>query len=203
MPEAVDARRANSRWIALGITGANLGRMESRASRKHGLLPLPAGERGGVRGLRTIDGAVPPHPRPLPVGERESRRAGIESVLITKVCVDMNGTCFSVSEKLAAMAGLRFASISWLVRDPSLTPGARPGVFSWRRKRMPPLQGGWCGGSAGNPASGFRGEGKPGSCVLTPWGGKRSLDNIEADRAGRSERAPGLITAGRISAPRF
>src|SRR5258705_3823531 len=37
------------------------------ACREHGLLPLPAGERGGVRGLRTIDSAVPPHPRPLHV----------------------------------------------------------------------------------------------------------------------------------------
>src|SRR5262245_52840294 len=139
------------------IVRANLGRMESRASRKHGLLPLPAGERGGVRGLRTIDGAVPPHPRPLPVGERESRRAGIESVLITKVCVDMNGTCFSVSEKLAAMAGLRFASISWLVRDPSLTPGARPGVFFLAPKKNASAPGGLVRRQCGEPGFGVSG----------------------------------------------
>src|SRR5215813_9604930 len=53
---------------------ASFGRMEPRVCREHGLLPLPAGERGGVRGF-TIEGLGPPHPHPLPAGERESRRA--------------------------------------------------------------------------------------------------------------------------------
>src|SRR4051794_31374901 len=48
--------------------------MEARASREHGRLPLPKGE-GWGEGLQTIESSLPPHPHPLPVGERESRRA--------------------------------------------------------------------------------------------------------------------------------
>src|SRR6185436_12349014 len=59
------------RWEAayteMGRQGAEF---EAWEWRECGRLPLPAGERGGVRGLRSIDSAVPPHPHPLPVGER-------------------------------------------------------------------------------------------------------------------------------------
>src|SRR5262249_32367042 len=53
---------------------ASSGRMEPRVCREHGLLPLPAGERGGARGF-TIEGLGPPHPPPLPAGERDPRCA--------------------------------------------------------------------------------------------------------------------------------
>jgi len=36
-----------------------------------GGLPLPGGERVGVRGVEPIEGPRPPHPIPLPNGERE------------------------------------------------------------------------------------------------------------------------------------
>jgi hypothetical protein len=39
-----------------------------------GLLPLPKGE-GWGEGLQTIENHDPPHPNPLPCGERESRLA--------------------------------------------------------------------------------------------------------------------------------
>src|SRR5262245_29039015 len=45
-------------------------RLKARPSGTCGLLPLPKGE-----GLQTIDRRDPPHPLPLPDGERESRRA--------------------------------------------------------------------------------------------------------------------------------
>src|SRR5262245_25804018 len=45
-------------------------------SRECGLLPLPKGE-GWGEGLQTIDRSAPPHPNPLPAGEREYRRAAI------------------------------------------------------------------------------------------------------------------------------
>src|SRR5262245_25934845 len=46
----------------------------ARANRDCGQLPLPKGE-GWGEGLQTIERSEPPHPNPLPVGERESRRA--------------------------------------------------------------------------------------------------------------------------------
>ena len=52
--------------------------LKARLSHDRGLLPLPKGE-GWGEGLQTIDGLEPPHPNPLPCGERESRRAVIKS----------------------------------------------------------------------------------------------------------------------------
>src|SRR5215813_6320579 len=49
---------------------------KARPSRECGRLPLPKGE-GWGEGLQTIDRSEPPHPNPLPDGERESRRAVI------------------------------------------------------------------------------------------------------------------------------
>src|SRR5206468_2592689 len=49
---------------------------KARPSRECGLLPLPKGE-GWGEGLQTIDRFEPPHPNPLPCGERESGRAVI------------------------------------------------------------------------------------------------------------------------------
>jgi len=48
------------------------------ATNKLGVLPLPGGERVGVRGQVTLDKPLPPHParfarRPLPTGERWSK----------------------------------------------------------------------------------------------------------------------------------
>jgi hypothetical protein len=39
--------------------------------RKLGAFPLPGGERVRVRGFEPIEGFRPPHPIPLPNGERE------------------------------------------------------------------------------------------------------------------------------------
>jgi hypothetical protein len=36
-----------------------------------GAFPLPVGERVRVRGFEPIEGLIPPHPTPLPSGERE------------------------------------------------------------------------------------------------------------------------------------
>src|SRR5215510_1577259 len=54
--------------------------------RKLGALPLPGGERVGVRGRVTLDTLVPPHParcarRPLPTGERSSKWHRLRSTL--------------------------------------------------------------------------------------------------------------------------
>src|SRR5689334_8560374 len=48
--------------------------IKAEASRECGRLPLPKGE-GWGEGLQTSDRSEPPHPNPLPVGEREFRRA--------------------------------------------------------------------------------------------------------------------------------
>jgi len=50
---------------------------KARPGRELGRLPLPKGE-GWGEGLQTIDRPEPPHPNPLPCGERESRRAMME-----------------------------------------------------------------------------------------------------------------------------
>src|SRR5262250_2711684 len=55
---------------------------EARPSRDCGLLPLPKGE-GWGEGLQPIERSEPPHPNPLPCGERESRRAVVEAVPAT------------------------------------------------------------------------------------------------------------------------
>src|SRR5215510_9319251 len=47
---------------------------EARPSQDCGRPPLPKGE-GWGEGLQTIESSLPPHPHPLRVGERESRRA--------------------------------------------------------------------------------------------------------------------------------
>jgi hypothetical protein len=39
-----------------------------------GAFPLPRGERVRVRGFEPIERLVPPHPTPLPNGEREQTR---------------------------------------------------------------------------------------------------------------------------------
>src|SRR5262245_40366331 len=52
-------------------------RFRARASRDCGLLPLPKGE-GWGEGLQTFERFDPPHPNPLPCGERESRRAAMQ-----------------------------------------------------------------------------------------------------------------------------
>src|SRR5262249_40984762 len=52
-------------------------RLKARPRGTCGLLPLPKGE-GWGEGLQTIERSVPPPPTPLPVGERESRRASLE-----------------------------------------------------------------------------------------------------------------------------
>src|SRR4051812_22487865 len=49
------------------------GRKDAQRHRGFGRLPLPVGERGGVRGCVTLDRFVPPHAltcQPLPRGER-------------------------------------------------------------------------------------------------------------------------------------
>src|SRR5499426_1061027 len=58
--------------------------LRSRGSNELGGLPLPNGERVGVRGRVTLDRFVPPHPdrcaiRPLPRGERWSKRHSLVS----------------------------------------------------------------------------------------------------------------------------
>src|SRR6266850_5072996 len=50
---------------------------KARPCRECGLLPLPKGE-GWGEGLQTIDRSEPPHPTPLPCGERDSRRAAVK-----------------------------------------------------------------------------------------------------------------------------
>jgi hypothetical protein len=52
-----------------------------------GALPLPEGERVGVRGFRPIERAEPPHPRPLPQREREP------TVLVETPWIKPTGTC--------------------------------------------------------------------------------------------------------------
>src|SRR5215470_2380571 len=54
--------------------------------------PSPEGRGGGVRGYKTIESPVPPHPHPLPVGERESRRARGNTV-------DPNTVQFAITAK--------------------------------------------------------------------------------------------------------
>jgi hypothetical protein len=39
--------------------------------RERGAFPLPGGERVRVRGFGPIEGLTPPHPIPIPNGERE------------------------------------------------------------------------------------------------------------------------------------
>jgi hypothetical protein len=57
---------------------------EARPSHEFGRLPLPQGE-GWGEGLQTIDRSEPPHPNPLPDGERESGRAAMEGRVLNSV----------------------------------------------------------------------------------------------------------------------
>jgi glutamate 5-kinase len=54
--------------------------MKARTFRALGLLPLPFGERAGVRGDRPIQRSLPPHPCPLSRGERESAEFAANSL---------------------------------------------------------------------------------------------------------------------------
>src|SRR5215468_3591910 len=47
-----------------------------RGRNDFGVLPLPAGERVGVRGLYRTREALTPHPTPLPMGEGADRACG-------------------------------------------------------------------------------------------------------------------------------
>ena len=51
--------------------------LKARPGHDRGLLPLPKGE-GWGEGLQTIERPDPPHPNPLPCGERESLRAAVK-----------------------------------------------------------------------------------------------------------------------------
>src|SRR5215813_12018474 len=59
-------------------------RLKARLSHDCGLLPLPKGE-GWGEGSQPIDRSSPSHPHPLPVGERESRRA-VVGVCASHIC---------------------------------------------------------------------------------------------------------------------
>jgi hypothetical protein len=62
------------------------GELDARCFRESGELPLPKGERVGVRGSRTLDRPEPPDPHPLPCGERGP------SVLAATFCINLSGT---------------------------------------------------------------------------------------------------------------
>src|SRR5262245_49394513 len=69
-------------WVCAAILPAGAVErqlLSAGTSGECGLLPLPEGE-GWGEGLQTSDSLVPPHPHPLPVGEREYRRAAPEVV---------------------------------------------------------------------------------------------------------------------------
>src|SRR5690242_3116651 len=53
--------------------------------RERGRLPLPKGE-GWGEGLQTIERPEPPHPNPLPYGEREFRRAAFRVSALQPKC---------------------------------------------------------------------------------------------------------------------
>ena len=64
--------------------------LDQRQRNELGGLPLPAGERAGVRGFGSIDRPGPPHPprsarRPLPCGERWSPRRRLVSITLTLI----------------------------------------------------------------------------------------------------------------------
>src|SRR5215813_13316661 len=80
--------------MAIDSVVEGMKRLKARPSREHGLLPLPAGERGGVRGLRSR-GWFPLTPTLSPLGRGSPAVPQIEAVLITKVWIEMNGTCSS------------------------------------------------------------------------------------------------------------
>src|SRR5262249_28270424 len=68
----------NSSLAASGKLKASFGRMEHGYAASTACSLPPQGRGGGVRGF-TIEGLGPPHPHPLPAGERESRRAANRS----------------------------------------------------------------------------------------------------------------------------
>jgi hypothetical protein len=61
--------------------------LKARASRECGRLPLPAGERGGVRGLRTNKSCSALTPALSPLGRGSPAVPRLESVLMTEVCI--------------------------------------------------------------------------------------------------------------------
>src|SRR5262245_43637052 len=61
--------------VAMGCSpGLHAGELKTEGCNRLGLLPLPAGERGGVRGFGSIDEPVTPSPPPSPQMGRGSRR---------------------------------------------------------------------------------------------------------------------------------
>src|SRR5262245_52826819 len=66
-----------------------------------GLLPLPIGERGGVRGDRSLDTFEPPHPNPLPSGEREHT----ERVALSLINFDQLSRFESPAMRVAGSSG--------------------------------------------------------------------------------------------------
>src|SRR5262249_51306523 len=78
-------------------------------------LPLPSGERVGVRGTQPLD-RKPPHPTPLPSGERE------QAVLAAYPWLHSTETCFSPRGRYAAFAGAfrSFPTLRERITSPSL-----------------------------------------------------------------------------------
>ena len=71
-----------------------------RCGSEFGGLPLPVGERGGVRGARSLDRFEPPHPNPLPI------RTGFTRVGINVVEVETSDFAASGTHRVAARSRL-------------------------------------------------------------------------------------------------
>jgi len=60
---------------------------EAERCRELGAFPLPKGERARVRGFELIEGIRPPHPTPLPNGEREPTTDAARVRLTSRSCM--------------------------------------------------------------------------------------------------------------------
>jgi ABC-type nitrate/sulfonate/bicarbonate transport system substrate-binding protein len=118
-----------TRWVEAGL-GATLAILDHCTRGELSALPLPAGEREGVRGFGSIDRSDPPHPpryarRPLPFGERWRSWHRLASISFGSIVVLLCASNIAASADTLRVGKAGREAFSFVPAD----IGARAGIF--------------------------------------------------------------------------
>ena len=118
-----------TRWVEAGL-GATLAILDHCTRGELSALPLPAGEREGVRGFGSIDRSDPPHPpryarRPLPFGERWRSWHRLASISFGSIVVLLCASNIAAAADTLRVGKAGPEAFSFVPAD----IGARTGIF--------------------------------------------------------------------------